>query len=47
MTKDSRIAALSTMLAMKEEPEINEEDPFKEVGADDLGSRSKRCDAIA
>merc|ERR1719174_1223769 len=31
VTKDSRIAALSTMLAMKEEPEINEEDPFKEV----------------
>merc|ERR1719399_1337720 len=31
VTKDARLAALSTMLAMKEEPEINEEDPFKEV----------------
>jgi hypothetical protein len=31
VTKDVRLAALSTLLAMKEEPEINEEDPFKEV----------------
>merc|ERR1719172_376054 len=31
VTKDARLAALSTMLAMKEEPEINEADPFKEV----------------
>jgi DNA repair exonuclease SbcCD ATPase subunit len=31
VTKDARLAALSTMLAMKEEPEMNEEDPFKEV----------------
>merc|ERR1719191_2165915 len=31
LTKDSRLAALSTLLAMKEEPEINEADPFKEV----------------
>merc|ERR1719191_2315517 len=30
LTKDSRLAALSTLLAMKEEP-INEADPFKEV----------------
>jgi len=30
-TNDSRLAALSTLLAMKEEPEINEADPFSEV----------------
>merc|ERR1719161_2846747 len=30
-TNDSRLAALSTLLAMKQEPEINEADPFKEV----------------
>jgi len=31
LTKDSRLAALSTLLAMKQEPEINEADPFSEV----------------
>jgi len=31
LSKDSRLSALSTLLAMKQEPEINEADPFTEV----------------
>merc|ERR1719262_324963 len=31
LSKDSRLAALSTILAMKDDPEINEADPFSEV----------------